>query len=571
MSNITSRSAGSPLGRPALKGGKKILSGLSAAVLSLGSLAGALTPAAFTLAAPATVNVTLVKYVDGQPATAQNTNSATFSMHVKYTGGEGDYLLGPVGVNTSNPYQIVETIPSDTNSYNTYENMYGAVGPTCASNLPYVLAGYSWGDSLAAAAAATPSMTMPNFTNLSSDEYVVVWNTSCGNVNPPPGDTTLHFVKVICPSYDDIAGNATADNLDATGGKFTKFSNYNASSTPHFPNPYVAKPVSTAEIPAGCAPASGWQFKISTDQTQTQDVTTTASTGSNGEVDVTSGSLTSNQQAALSGGGLWVSEVPQSGNAAFGALRCYNDANNGDNLENINFSGGAPTNAYCIAYNVMAPPPPQNVTVAAYKVICKNVSDLPDWGTANNSSRPSQMTPAVIANFVANSHGDCSYANNWNFQYGGPNVKPRGGNFIGPAGGAWKNFDTGTGGTSSTPATLTLGTSSLPSLLWVRENLQKGYIHFTDADGTAPHPNTRSAELFCNTDGLNYDNYDAVTGPLVAGTTYYCAAINVLKNGTKNGDNDKDGDDNGYYHINFLTMPDLSKGIKNMFNFGWNH
>src|SRR3989344_1505074 len=44
---------------------------------------------------------------------------------------------------------------------------------------PYVLVGYSVGTTSAAAAAATVSTTTPSFTNLTSDQYVIVWNETC--------------------------------------------------------------------------------------------------------------------------------------------------------------------------------------------------------------------------------------------------------------------------------------------------------------------------------------------------------------------------------------------------------
>lgn len=61
--------------------------------------------------------------------------------------------------------------------------------------------------------------------------------------------------------------------------------------------------------------------------------------------------------------------------------------------------------------------------------------------------------------------------------------------------------------------------------VWFREVLQNGYIPFT-YDGE--NNNNVSAELYCNTDVLNYDNYDRVDN-LVAGENYYCIGFNVLK------------------------------------------
>ena len=158
---------------------KKAFSLFSIAAISLVSFAGPVFAVGLDDSTTTVVStmptVTLVSYVDGQPSTAATVNNDTFSMHVKFTGGEGDYLLGPVGVNTANPYQLVETLPSGTNNFSTYENIFGAVGASCASQLPYIFSGYSVGDSLSAAAAASPTMTMPDLSNISTNKFIVVY------------------------------------------------------------------------------------------------------------------------------------------------------------------------------------------------------------------------------------------------------------------------------------------------------------------------------------------------------------------------------------------------------------
>jgi hypothetical protein len=65
-------------------------------------------------------------------------------------------------------------------SYSTNEVTGGAVvGATCAAGDPYAFVGYTTGTSLAAAKAATPSGTVPSFTNITQNEYVIVWNKDC--------------------------------------------------------------------------------------------------------------------------------------------------------------------------------------------------------------------------------------------------------------------------------------------------------------------------------------------------------------------------------------------------------
>ena len=61
----------------------------------------------------------------------------------------------------------------------------------------------------------------------------------------------------------------------------------------------------------------------------------------------------------------------------------------------------------------------------------------------------------------------------------------------------------------------------------LREILQSGYIPFTfDAASTTPNGNPVSAQFYCASDALNYDNWDFITNP-VTGTTYYCVAFNA--------------------------------------------
>jgi len=61
--------------------------------------------------------------------------------------------------------------------------------------------------------------------------------------------------------------------------------------------------------------------------------------------------------------------------------------------------------------------------------------------------------------------------------------------------------------------------------LWMREVLQDGYIPFTYGPSTGNNNNI-SAEIYCNADAINYDNFDRIDAP-VAGDTYYCVAFNA--------------------------------------------
>lgn len=127
-----------------------------------------------------TAKVTIVKYINGVPATSENTNNASFSMTSSWdainTGpGGGNYTLNSAGYNNPNPYQATTSDMTVGAEYTTYEN----TETTCVSPMMYALVGYTSGDTLEEASLAEPSLTPPNFTDLQSDKFVIVWNKTC--------------------------------------------------------------------------------------------------------------------------------------------------------------------------------------------------------------------------------------------------------------------------------------------------------------------------------------------------------------------------------------------------------
>lgn len=170
-------------------------------------------------------------------------------------------------------------------------------------------------------------------------------------VATPIPSANLHFIQVLCPSYDVISGNADADKLDATEGNFIHFINY-VASIPHFQNPFAQKPVSPSEIPESCTKTSGTSFKISTDEGQSSNVQVVGPTNTDGEINISTSDLNSELQNNLFNNELiWVSEIQNNSIAKFGSLRCHSDAVNGDDLEYIQFDS-VPSDIYCISYNV---------------------------------------------------------------------------------------------------------------------------------------------------------------------------------------------------------------------------
>ncbi len=163
--------------------------------------------------APSTVKVTIAKYVGGVMATNLSANNAGFQMSATWnaeniSAGTGQYTLGPSG--SPEAYKAVTTDMSSGADYTTNEIMDSTVGASCAAATPFTLVGYTTGNTMAEAAAATPTMTVPAFTNLTNDKFVIVWNNDC-TVVVPPAET----VKVQINKYVDgvQATGASADAL----------------------------------------------------------------------------------------------------------------------------------------------------------------------------------------------------------------------------------------------------------------------------------------------------------------------------------------------------------------------
>ena len=166
------------------------------------------------------------------------------------------------------------------------------------------------------------------------------------------------------------------------------------------------------------------------------------------------------------------------------------------------------------------PPPVDSVIIKATKIVCDYETDLPNWsGSATN------ITATTATDFLA-THSSCRLEPNWSFEYATGNTPNPGDNTIGVTGGAWNVFsDTNSDGVSVATVVMNAITQST---LWVREVNKTGYIPFTGISGSNVSP-----EMYCNTDVVNYDNYDFINNP-VKDTTYYCVAFNVKKATTPN-------------------------------------
>jgi len=186
--------------------------------------------------------------------------------------------------------------------------------------------------------------------------------------------------------------------------------------------------------------------------------------------------------------------------------------------------------------------PYPKATVIAHKIVCDSETDLPNW------SNQTTINSTTAQDFVDESNGACRFVEGWEFQWGDHQINPKlDGNVVGPTNeNGWYMFGSATG-PAGQPAQVDINLTGLPGKLWFREVLQTGYIPFSYPSTeypTAPDSDV-SAEFWCDTDVLNYDNSEFIN--VSEDNTYYCVAINVPFE-TPTGDihgykwNDIDGD-----------------------------
>ena len=163
---------------------------------------------------------------------------------------------------------------------------------------------------------------------------------------------------------------------------------------------------------------------------------------------------------------------------------------------------------------------PETATLSATKIVCEAEEYLPNWG--NGSGEP--ITASTAQDFLDEVNSDegpdhCWLAPDWDFQWvtNTDSSSNPGNDLLTPAPSPWSLFDTSTNSNGVAMAEVPVGDK-----VWVREVLKENYIGFSGQNTTED----KSAELYCHTDALNYDNWDFIN-PVVADETYYCVAFNA--------------------------------------------
>lgn len=170
------------------------------------------------------VTVTIEKFIQGVPATAENADNADFPMTATWDAenigtGTGLYVL-----NEANPvpYQAVTAEMIKGADYETKEIINGdVVGAQCATGKPFALQGYTTGNSKAEAMIATPSMAKPSFTNLQHDKFVIVWNRDCSLPEGEIGGEVIDGdAELEVTSIEMVKTSATANGTFSDGWEY---------------------------------------------------------------------------------------------------------------------------------------------------------------------------------------------------------------------------------------------------------------------------------------------------------------------------------------------------------------
>ena len=204
----------------------------------------------------------------------------------------------------------------------------------------------------------------------------------------PVSSVDITFLRYICPRYGVVPANRNPTSSDDTGGHGGELgSELNPKVQTSLVDP-------ATDVPSACSPESGEQFTM-TAGSPGVDIGT-ATTGTDGSAVFNLTSPDSNRVT----NGIWSSGVVVTErvapNAGFGALRCYRDINNGDNLEGIfNWNGIDPI--ICIGYDVVASTAPTPTPIAPTPTPVPTVTPSPAPITPAPTPAPIATLPPTRA------------------------------------------------------------------------------------------------------------------------------------------------------------------------------
>ena len=168
---------------------------------------------------------------------------------------------------------------------------------------------------------------------------------------------------------------------------------------------------------------------------------------------------------------------------------------------------GYDIDAFDATYIVCEEPEPRTVSVLADKVVCVAESFLPNWGGGGPN-----VTPSTATDFIAANEEACRLID-WDFQWA-PGGTSNPGDEVGEAGDPWVTF-----ADEAVVPTVVLGDTDQ---IRVREVFDDSWVPFSGANKTQDV----SAEIYCHTDVLNYDNFDYIRN-VEGGETYNCVGFNA--------------------------------------------
>lgn len=179
----------------------------------------------------------------------------------------------------------------------------------------------------------------------------------------------------------------------------------------------------------------------------------------------------------------------------------------------------------CSFGNYKTPDAPETATFVATKIVCEAEIYLPNWGdgsyepiTETTATDWLAATSTVDTDALNSDH--CWLEPGWQFEWVSNAVTSADpGDNLGVVGAPW----------NLTGATIADGTVSVTvpagDRVWVREVFRDTYVPFAGQHWADKY--SESAEFYCHTDVLNYDNREWIE-PVEADQTYYCVAWNAL-------------------------------------------